>query len=80
MKMSDIFEFKDKLDEYNIPMREKIVLSMDRDEASELLIDMLSLYPEKSKDKIMAKHYIHAGIAYKMIDGSEFAGIRLAAK
>lgn len=82
MKIKDIEELQQKLDEYNIPMRDNLVLHISKDDASELLIDIVnSGYYGSSDDNdgYVAKQYIKAGIAYRMFDNATFAGMRIIA-
>jgi hypothetical protein len=79
-------EFKGKLDEYDIPMRENIVLEISRDDASELLISLIeagwnNLYDKNSETR--ARYFLSAGIAYRLFQDSEqnmINGIRVRAK
>jgi hypothetical protein len=75
MKVSDIIEFGDKMAECNFPMTSNVCLEISRDDASELLIELIYINGMYDKDK--ATSYLNSGIAYKFINGSRIAGIKV---
>ena len=76
MKCCDIEEMNECMISQNIPMDARLALVLDKDDCSELLIDLLNKYPD-GIDKHEALSYLKAGIAYRFIHGSMFLGRRI---
>ena len=81
MKVADIERFASSLEEFDIPMRDKAVLHISRDDATELAIDLVSTGIVAAFPRIdprMWKSYIDAGIAYRLFRGiSMIYGMRI---
>lgn len=77
MKVADIERFVSSLDEFDIPMRENVVLHISKDDATELAIDMYSS-GFAGDTKKWAFYYIEGGIAYRLFrDVAMIYGMRI---
>jgi len=81
MKVSDIQNLVDQLTESNIPMRDQLVLEISRDDATELLIDMieLELWSAGGLERMRVDRYISGNIAYKMFVNCTLFGLKIMA-
>ena len=88
MKIADVSRLIQKLDEYDIPLKNQLALQISRDDASELLIDLIEkrewVEPigdlNNNFNAIKAERYLNSGLAYRLLDGGTLFGMKLIAK